>query len=242
MWGKTRGFAVLGVLAALGAAEADAQARARPDRALRRGPGVEAIMRMRDRLELTDEQVAGLEEIRREGVERRADDMAQMAELRSRLEAGQIEPSELMAFREERREADREQAEARRERIEAVLDQAQLETLREARGRARAFARGRTSARRGPGGGWNRGRPGLRGPRDGFGRGRPGRPWGGRGVRGGRFERGPGPGAARPRGRGPQGPPEAGDDVGREAGSARGGAPGPGAPGGDQGSGPPGIG
>jgi hypothetical protein len=112
---------------------------------------IESIMRAQERLELTDEQLETLEALRREAVQERTAEMAEREELRSQLAAGQIQRSDLMAFTEERRDARRTMAEQRRERIEAVLTEEQLESLEQARRRGRAGVR--------PGG-----RPGLDGP------------------------------------------------------------------------------
>lgn len=126
---------------------------------LRRGTSAEMIMSMRKRLELTEAQLSALDEIRRETVQRRSAEMADMAEMRSRLRAGQIRRSEMMAFIEDRQEANQGLAEQRRARVEAVLSEAQIEALRSMR------RGGRDGLRRG-------GRDGLRGGgRDGLRRG-----------------------------------------------------------------------
>ena len=184
----TGGVIALSVLMSIGAHDVRAQAAAGQAQAvteqdarpvLRRGVDVETVMSLRERLELTEDQIAALDEIRREAVERRIAEMAEAVEMRSRLRAGQIRRSEMMAFMEERRDADQGVAEQRRERIASVLDEAQLETLRTMRVRG-AYLRGRADVRgpRGPafGRGGGRGMPGRgfrgqRGRRDGFGRG-----------------------------------------------------------------------
>lgn len=140
--GRIRGgAAVFGTLMVLGAAGAEAQ-------------GVEGIMRARDRLELSEDQLSQLDEIRRESVQRRTAEMAQLQELRSQLDAGQIRRSEVMAFMEDRREERQALAERQRERVEAVLTEAQLETLQDMRRARRAGVGGRPGGRRdmdGPG-------------------------------------------------------------------------------------------
>jgi hypothetical protein len=174
------GIIALTALMSIGASGIWAQAATEQDAppALRRGVDVERIMSLRERLELTEDQVAALEEIRREAVQRRTVEMAEALEMRSRVRAGQIRQSEMMAFMEERRDANQGVAEQRRERIEGVLDEAQLETLQTLRMRG-AYLRGRADMRRrrgpalGPNGGRGapgRGFRGQRGPRDGFGR------------------------------------------------------------------------
>lgn len=167
------GMLALTALMLIGANDIHAQAATEQDAppALRRGVDVETVMSMRERLELTEDQIAALDEIRREAVQRRTAEMAEAVEMRSRLRAGQIRPSEMMAFMEERRDANQGGvAEQRRERIASVLDEAQLETLQTLRVRG-AYMRGRADMRRqrgqafGPNGG--RGMPGrgLRGQR-----------------------------------------------------------------------------
>jgi TolA-binding protein len=130
---------VLSALATLGVTEIAAQ-------------NVESIMRARERLELTVEQLESLEALRREAVQEQTAEMAELQELRSQLDAGQIQRSELMAFLEERREQRQALVEQRRERIEAVLTEDQLESLQQMRRRT-----GRMGVRPG-------GRPGMDGP------------------------------------------------------------------------------
>lgn len=145
------GLIVLSALAATGATETAAQS-------------IESIMRAEERLELNESQLESLEALRREAVAERTAEMTEMAELRSRLEAGQIQRSELMAFTEERRDARQARAEERRERLEAVLTEDQLETLQQVRRRGRAGARlGGRPGLDGPGFA-PRGRAGVRGP------------------------------------------------------------------------------
>jgi Spy/CpxP family protein refolding chaperone len=160
----TGGLLVLGALIAIGAVDVAAQDQdvQRRDRA--RGPDVEAIMQLRERLALTENQIAELDVVRRESVARRSAEMAEMAELRSRLRAGQIRRSEVMARMEERRDANQGLTEERRARVESILTDEQLTTLDELQLRRRAFRRGRQSARRGPRGDFD-GRPGVVGRR-----------------------------------------------------------------------------
>jgi len=135
------GAVVVGAIVALGAADVAAQ-------------GVEQVMRERERLELTEDQLTRLDELRRESVEQRTAGMTQLQELRSQLAAGQIRRSEMMAFMEDRRDERQTLAEQRREQIEAVLTEAQLETLQDLRRRNRRAEMGVR-----PGG-----RPGMDGP------------------------------------------------------------------------------
>jgi hypothetical protein len=143
-----RGVLASGALLLLGSVSIEAQ-------------GVEAIMRARERLELTEEQVRQLDAIRREAVAQRTEEMARIAELRSQLEAGQIRRSELMAAMEDQRDARRARAEERRASIDALLTEAQRESLEQTR---------RRIDRQRPGAG-ARGRPGVGRGRPGFGAG-----------------------------------------------------------------------
>ncbi len=141
----------------------------------RRGPGIEAVMSMRERLELTEDQVLALDEIRGEIVARRASAAAEMAEMRSRLQAGQIRQSEMMAFLEARRDEAGEVSVDARSRVERVLTEAQLESLQQLRIRTarRGGVTRRQQMRQGGRDMARRGR--LRGPRDRANSGPPGR-------------------------------------------------------------------
>lgn len=152
------GAIALLMMSAVTVESATAQAAPERRRAVR-GSAVESIMSMRDRLELTDDQISALDRIRAERVQERSTLRAEMAEMRSRLQAGQIRQSEMMAFLEDRADARRDDAEERQAEIEAILDEAQIEMLDDLRTRTRAFVRGRASARGG------RGVRGARGPR-----------------------------------------------------------------------------
>jgi Spy/CpxP family protein refolding chaperone len=147
--------------------------------------GVEAIMRARETLALTEDQISRLDAIRKEIVAQRSTERAEMEELRSQLSAGQIRQSQLMAAQEARADAAQGRAEAIRTRIDAVLTEEQRASLESMRARTE-----RVGARRGfaPGGRVGIGR--------GFGPGGAGR---------GGFAPG-GPGGAGPDGFGPVGP------------------------------------
>ncbi len=140
-----------------------------------RGQGVEAIMRLREQLELDEGQIQQLDQIRQEAVQRRTAHQAEMEELRSRVRAGQMEVEALREVVEARQEVAEAMREQQQERIDAILSDAQREELENMRGRARAFERGRRSGmRRGGSGALGartfRGQRGFRGP-DGFGPG-----------------------------------------------------------------------
>lgn len=171
-----RSALVVALLSATGTSGVTAQDQPAERVRIRSTPAVEAVIRMRERLELTEAQIVDLDAIRRESVARRSAGSAELAELRSQRAAGLIERSEVMAFLEERRVADREYAAERQQRVEAILDGAQLESVQELRQRGRAFARGRMGPRRGGRPGFRGIRPGVRGGRPGFRRPRRGPP------------------------------------------------------------------
>ena len=131
------------------------------------GERVEAIMRAREALALTEDQISRLDGIRREVVAQRAAERAELDELRSQLSAGQIRRSELMAAQEARADGAQGRVEDVRARVDAVLTEeqrAQVEQLRSREARAarrpgigpRGFGPGRAPvgprARRGGGG------------------------------------------------------------------------------------------
>lgn len=197
---KTLGALVLAMLLGVGALELNAQQnrgmRGAPN--LRqgnlrqfRGPGVfgkpsfnrappsgpEQIMRMRDRLQLTDEQINQLDDIRRENVQRRTTAMAEMAELRSQVTAGQINRSDVMSSLQARREEGQAMAKPgelvmsiltdQQRDILDILGEAKTRSLRARSGNARGMrGRGGPAGFRDPKGGRS-GRPGMRGGRGG---------------------------------------------------------------------------
>jgi hypothetical protein len=185
------GAAILAMMLSVGVADLAAQQnraqgpRARPDmtdRTVRGGsaPGVEGILRMRERLELTDEQVSRLDALRSERVEQRTLAAHEMNELRSQLRAGTIERTEAMERMRTAREARAGQAERDRTAVESLLDENQRATLQQLQAQRRAFEAGRRSALRGQARGM-RGGGEVRGPRRGGSPQWQGRP----GVRGG---------------------------------------------------------
>ncbi|MEQ1855033.1 MAG: Spy/CpxP family protein refolding chaperone [Longimicrobiales bacterium] len=100
------------------------------------GQGVEAIMSARETLELSADQIQRLDAIRREIVAQRSAEMAEMAELRSQLAAGQVRRSEVIAAQEDRQAAAEGRAEERRTRIDAVLTEEQRTAVDQMRTRA----------------------------------------------------------------------------------------------------------
>ncbi len=144
--------------------------------------GPEQIIQMRERLQLTDEQINQLDDIRRENVQRRTTAMAEMAELRSQATAGLINRSDVMSRLKARGEEGQAVVKPA-ELVMSILTDQQRDILREAKMRSLRARSGKTRGMRG------RGSPaGFRGPKGG----RSGRP-GMRGGRGGpRGPRGPG--------------------------------------------------
>jgi len=181
----TSGAALLAAVMALAPLHIAAQQGPRGQRGQAAGPrgaGVEMILRQRDTLQLTDNQVKQLDQIRQEGVQQRYARQAEMAELRSKVLAGDLKMEDVRAQAEARRTAAEELQQAQKERVDAILNDAQKQKIQEWQGQARAFRMGRMSAMRGA-------RQGMRSQR-GFQRGQRGfqRP----GARG--FRRGPGDG------------------------------------------------
>jgi len=214
------GVAILAALALASPAQAVAQQAGPGMRRGAQGPGmrggVEMLIRMKDRLKLTDDQIKKLDRIRADVVAHRADQQKQMAELRSKVLAGEMKPDQVREMMRARREAMQETAKKTRERVDAVLTDAQRKQLEEIGGRARAFRAGMAvGARRAMRHHRMRGRgmrPGarmMRGRRPGFGAGMRGRMAPGAMMR--RFRRPPPPDTAGGPGRsvrpgGPDGP------------------------------------
>lgn len=97
-----------------------------------RGPGggVEAVLRQRESLKLSEAQVNQLESLRKEIVAQRQNEARDMIDLQSRIAAGQVEREEARKQMESRREELRNTMEQRRERLEKILTDAQREQLR----------------------------------------------------------------------------------------------------------------
>ena len=176
MWRAVMAAAVLMASSGLELTAQEGPPRERGPR-VRGDVGVESIMSMRERLELKDDQVAQLDAIRAENVAERNAFRSEMTEMQSRLRAGQIRRSEIMAFMEERQDGRVGVAEARRDRIDGILEPEQRASLEQLRAESRAFQRGRQSGRReagmagrGPG---DSERGFRRGPRGGDGALRP---------------------------------------------------------------------
>jgi Spy/CpxP family protein refolding chaperone len=131
---------------------------------------VESIMRLRESVELTEDQIGQLDAIRREDVQRRTSAMVQATEVQSQYAAGLIRRSDVMAAMEDRADAASGLEGQQRERLQSILTEEQQESLSRLRRQARESAnrRGRGASRRGgPGFGGSRGgqqrRGGFRG-------------------------------------------------------------------------------
>ena len=152
----TGGFLVLATLFATGMTDLTAQQFRRGSQVRgtqgRQQGGVESIMRLRERLELTEDQVDQLDAIRRENVQRRTAEMVAMTEVQSQYAAGLIRRSDVMAAMEEREEAKRGRDGQQRDRLESILTEGQQESLNRIRRRDRASAGGRARGMRGRGG------------------------------------------------------------------------------------------
>jgi Spy/CpxP family protein refolding chaperone len=148
-WVKAAAFAAL-----MAGMAAPAHAQRRVERA-KRAPGfvnVEAALRMREQLKLTDAQVAQLETLRKEIVAQRQKEAQEMIDLESRIAAGNVERDEMRKYFESRREAMTSYVQNRKERLDKILTEEQRGQL----GRAKF---NRTDGR-------GRFEPGMRGRRD----------------------------------------------------------------------------
>jgi len=130
MYGRT-----LGVLSLALAMAAPGSGQDSTTRSLRTppGPSAETVLRLREKLELTDAQVAQLDALRREALATRQAHMAQMMELRSRQLAGELTPEECSAEMAKRRDQAREQMGARDDRVAGILTETQRTQLTELR-------------------------------------------------------------------------------------------------------------
>ena len=111
---------VIAVVLVLPVSAANAQRNQRGAREGMRRAGVEDLLRMRERLELTDEQSAQLEELRVAALERRKARVVDMMDLQSRRRAGDLEREEWRDLMAERREANRTRSAQQREQITAT--------------------------------------------------------------------------------------------------------------------------
>lgn len=106
-------------------------------RMARAGFGVERLMGAREYLELTDNQIGELEELRIAGVEWRKQRANEMIELRSQVQAGLLDRDAAREQMVSHREEMRSFAEQRREFVSGILTDEQKEQIHEARGAMR---------------------------------------------------------------------------------------------------------
>ena len=99
----------------------------------RRGRSVGAVEQAllhKQRLELTDDQVAELKSLRQEAVAHRKETLGEVLELESQTRSGQITGQELRARRETQRDHAQVRIETLRERFDGILTEAQRNELR----------------------------------------------------------------------------------------------------------------
>ncbi|MEZ4416321.1 MAG: hypothetical protein R3E10_11300 [Gemmatimonadota bacterium] len=122
-----------------------------------RGGGVEGVLRQRERLELTEDQVARLNQIRVQHLEQSEAGAAELRRLRSDMAAGEITGADAQAKLHEAFDRMHERQDQVRTQINGILSEEQQTKLREGRLEARRGARGQRGAQG----------PGLRGRRPG---------------------------------------------------------------------------
>ena len=150
---KTITAVAIAVTTVLPLSAANAQRAQRGTRGGMRSAGVENLLRIRERLELSDEQIAQLQEIRGSALEQRKARAVELLDVQSRWGAGELERDEWRELMAERRETNREQSAQHREQISAILTDEQRErvaSLRPQRAGSRRGVRG-GRFRNGPG-------------------------------------------------------------------------------------------
>ncbi len=166
----TRRFVLTLLAVTLAASPALAQAApraerpARPDRPERVGPAPETVLRLREQLGLSPDQVTRLETIRRQNLEARRARMAERMDIRSRVQAGSLTREEARLMVAERMGAAAGSATEVRDRVNGVLTEAQRERVTNLRRGAMMMQRGQAMRGRGHGALGQR-RPGVVGPR-----------------------------------------------------------------------------
>lgn len=90
---------------------------------------VENILRRKDDLKLTDQQIAQIEVLRKEEVARRQDEARELIELQSRAAAGLMDRTEFRDAMEKQDDAQRIAARNVRNRLERILTDEQLEQV-----------------------------------------------------------------------------------------------------------------
>ncbi len=157
----TRRFVLTLLAATLAASPALAQAAPRPERV---GPAPETVLRLREQLGLSADQVTRLETIRRQNLEARRARMAERMDIRSRVQAGSLTREEARLMVAERMGAAAGSATEVRDRVNGVLTEAQRERVTNLRRGAMMMQRGQAMRGRGHGALGQR-RPGVVGTR-----------------------------------------------------------------------------
>ncbi len=162
-------LAVVTLLGAVTAMPAEAQ-RGQRGRGFQARTGcAESALRLKEGLELSDQQVSQLEALRVSCVERQQAHQAEAMEMRSQLAAGQITAEDYFAAMEARRETAQTARDATRTRLEGILTEDQITELTQSQARiARAGHMGFRG--RGQAGFRGRGMQGFRGRQDFRGR------------------------------------------------------------------------
>ena len=150
---------IVAVSAATGFGAAALGAQSPQRDGLSRSNVAERALSLREHLELSDEQVASLNQFRQELLALRVAAMADLMRIRSDVAAGQLTRADAREQLASRREEMRVDRSAHQERLAGILSEDQLQRLRESQQRTR---RGRARMPRFRGG---RGGPGMRGPR-----------------------------------------------------------------------------
>lgn len=123
--------------------------------------GIEAALRLKQELKLTDAQVSQLETLRKQVVETQKANAQQMIEVRSQIASGALTRADARKQHEAKREAMQAVAKQRREEFEKILTEEQLDQLHAKMWEQTRYNRGgkggagRRGMNRGPGAGLN---------------------------------------------------------------------------------------
>jgi hypothetical protein len=111
------------------------------------GIPVEAALRHREQLKLTEKQVTELTALREESVKARQEHMAAMMELSSKVRAGELPREEFQAQMRAHRNTVAPMVQQRSDRLNGILDQSQQSALRDLVRSDRQGMRGRAEHR-----------------------------------------------------------------------------------------------
>ena len=150
---KTITAMAIAVTTVLPLSVANAQRAQRGTRGGMRSAGAENLLRIRERLELSDEQIAQLQEIRGSALEQRKARAVELLDVQSRWRAGELERDEWRELMAQRRETNREQSALHREQISVILTNEQRERVASLRPQRAGSERGLRGGRfrNGPG-------------------------------------------------------------------------------------------